>query len=44
MNDNAKDQINNMLSKTRQMAEYFRTSRVEKRSVVYIYRGALEND
>ena len=41
MDDNAKDQINHLLSKTRQMAEHSRISRVEKREAWYTFTVAF---
>ena len=41
MDGNAKNQINYLLNKTRQMAEYLRTSRVEKREAWYTFTEAF---
>ena len=37
MDGNAKDQIHHLLSKTRQMTEHLRKSRVEKREAWYTF-------
>ena len=41
MDSNAKDHIHHLLSKTIQMAEHLRTSRIEKREVWYTFTAAF---
>ena len=41
MDDNAKYQIHHILNKTRQMVEYLRTSRVEKREAWYTFTAVF---
>ena len=41
MDSNAKDQTHHLLSKTIQMAEHLRTSRIEKREVWYTFTVAF---